>query len=95
MSFNEISKHKKLLLGLVFDAIGYASFIIPGIGEFSDIIWAPVSAWLVLKMYKGNTGKIAGIVAFIEEILPGLDIIPTFTLTWFYTYSLKKTFNNQ
>lgn len=89
MSFNEISKHKKLLLGLLFDAIGFVSFIIPGIGEFSDIIWAPVSAWLVLKMYKGNTGKIAGIVAFTEEILPGLDIIPTFTLTWLYTYLFK------
>jgi hypothetical protein len=89
MSFNEIGKYKKLLLGLVFDAIGYASFIIPGIGEFSDIIWAPVSAWVILKMYKGNTGKIAGIVAFIEEILPGLDIIPTFTLTWLYTYLFK------
>ncbi|VAV83068.1 FIG00553005: hypothetical protein [hydrothermal vent metagenome] len=89
MSFNEISKHKKLLLGLLFDAIGFVSFIIPGIGEFSDIIWAPVSAWLVLKMYKGNTGKIAGIVAFTEEISPGLDIIPTFTLTWLYTYLFK------
>lgn len=89
MSFNEISKHKKLLLGLVFDAIGYASFIIPGIGEFSDIIWAPVSAWLVVKMYKGNTGKIAGVVSFIEEISPGLDIIPTFTFTWLYTYLFK------
>ena len=89
MHFNEISKYQKLLLGLLFDAIGYASFIIPGIGEFSDIIWAPVSAWLVLKMYKGNTGKIAGVVAFIEEISPGLDIIPTFTLTWLYTYLFK------
>ncbi len=89
MTFNNISKYKKLLLGLVFDAIGYTSFIIPGIGEFSDIIWAPVSAWVILKMYKGNTGKIAGVVAFIEEILPGLDIIPTFTLTWLYTYLFK------
>jgi len=89
MHFNEISKYQKLLLGLLFDAIGYASFIIPGIGEFSDIIWAPVSAWLVIKMYKGNTGKIAGVVAFIEEISPGLDIIPTFTLTWLYTYLFK------
>jgi hypothetical protein len=93
MNFSEISKHKKLLLGLLFDAIGYTSFIIPGIGEFTDIIWAPVSAWLMIKMYKGNTGKIAGVISFIEEILPGLDVIPTFTLTWLYTYLLKKSFN--
>jgi hypothetical protein len=93
MTFNNISKYNKLLLSILFDAIGYASFIIPGIGEFTDIIWAPVSAWLMIKMYKGNTGKIAGVISFIEEILPGLDVIPTFTLTWLYTYILKKSFD--
>jgi hypothetical protein len=93
MTFNTISKYNKLLLSILFDAIGYASFIIPGIGEFTDIIWAPVSAWLMIKMYKGNTGKIAGVISFIEEILPGLDVIPTFTLTWLYTYILKKSFD--
>ena len=41
-------------------------------------------------MYKGVEGKAAGIVTFIEEIVPGLDIIPTFTLTWIYTYIIKK-----
>jgi hypothetical protein len=93
MTFNNISKYNKLLLSILFDAIGYASFIISGIGEFTDIIWAPVSAWLMIKMYKGNTGKIAGVISFIEEILPGLDVIPTFTLTWLYTYILKKSFD--
>lgn len=89
MSFNKISQHQKLLLSIIFDAIGYVSFIIPGIGEFTDIIWAPVSAWLLIKMYKGNTGKIAGVISFIEEILPILDVVPTFTLTWLYTYFFK------
>jgi hypothetical protein len=41
-------------------------------------------------MYKGKIGTVGGIFAFIEEALPGLDFIPTFTLTWFYTYVLKK-----
>ena len=40
-------------------------------------------------MYKGQTGKIAGTFSFIEEIIPGLDIIPTFTITWFYVYVFK------
>jgi len=73
-------------LSILFDALGYVSFFIPGLGEFTDIIWAPISAWLMMKMYKGNTGKVAGVISFIEEILPVFDVIPTFTLTWLYTY---------
>lgn len=84
-----MNKYKILGLGLLFDALGFASFIIPGIGEFSDIIWAPVSAWLMTKLYKGREGKIAGIITFVEEALPGFDVIPTFTLMWLYTYVFK------
>ncbi len=82
-------KYKLLLLGILFDGIGMLSLLMPGIGEFTDLIWAPVAGWLMTKMYKGNPGKIAGIIAFIEEIVPGLDIIPSFTLMWLYTYIFK------
>ena len=41
-------------------------------------------------MYRGTQGKIAAVVVFLEEILPGLDIIPTFTLMWLYTFIWKK-----
>ena len=37
-------------------------------------------------MYEGKKGKIAAIIVFIEEIIPGLDVIPTFTLMWLYTF---------
>ncbi|APY09806.1 hypothetical protein BWZ22_00455 [Seonamhaeicola sp. S2-3] len=84
-----MNKYKKLFLSLILDALGYVSFIIPGIGEFSDIVWAPVSAWVMTKMYKGKDGKIAGAVSFIEEAMPGLDVVPTFTLMWLYSYVLK------
>jgi len=84
------NKYTKLFLGLLFDAVGMLSFVIPGIGEFSDIIWAPVSGWLMTRMYKGKIGKTAGVIAFVEELIPGLDIIPTFTITWLYTYVLSK-----
>ncbi len=83
-------KYLLLILGLLFDAIGMLSFMVPGIGEFSDVIWAPVSALLIYKMYKGVEGKIGGTVSFFEEIIPGLDIIPTFTLTWIYKFIIKK-----
>lgn len=84
------NKYTKLFLGLLFDAVGMLSFAIPGVGEFSDIIWAPVSGWLMTRMYKGKIGKTAGVITFVEELIPGLDIIPTFTITWLYTYVLSK-----
>jgi hypothetical protein len=84
-----MKKYQKLLLGILFDAIGFVSFFVPGIGEFSDVIWAPISAWLMTKLYKGKTGKIAAVVTFVEEALPVVDVIPTFTLMWVYTYLIK------
>ena len=89
-----MNKYKKLALSILFDAIGYITFLIPGIGEFGDIIWAPASAWLMTKLYSGKKGKIAAVISFVEEAMPGMDVIPTFTLMWFYTYvfsSEKKT----
>ncbi len=80
------NKYSKLLLGIVFDVIGYTSYIIPGIAELTDIVWAPASAYLMTKLYKGKKGKVAAVIAFVEEAMPWLDIIPTFTLMWFYTY---------
>lgn len=82
MSIETTSKTKKLALSIVFDAIGYLSFIFPPF----DFIWAPASAWLMTKLYKGTKGKIAAAVSFVEEALPFLDVIPTFTLMWIYTY---------
>lgn len=73
-------KYKKLALSLVFDAIGMIPFL--------DMVWAPVSAYLMMKMYKTKEGKIAAIISFVEEALP-LDIIPTFTIMWLYTYVFK------
>ena len=78
-------------MGLLFDGVGMLSFAIPLIGDFSDIIWAPLAAWLMTRMYKGKVGQGAGIITFLEEIIPGLDVIPTFTIMWFYTYVFKKS----
>jgi hypothetical protein len=84
------AKAKKLYFGLLFDIIGMFSYSIPLIGEFSDLIWAPLSGFLMMWMYKGGKGKIAAIVSVVEELAPGLDVIPSFTLMWFYTYYLDK-----
>ena len=81
-------KYKKLFVGLVLDGIGMLSLAIPGLGEFLDILWAPVAGWFMTRLYPGRKGKIAGVIAFLEELLPGLDLIPSFTLMWLYTYVL-------
>lgn len=82
-------KQIKLILGLLFDGIGLLSYTVPFLGEGLDVIWAPISGLLLAYMYKGTVGKIAGILGFIEELIPMLDFIPTFTLTWLFTYVFK------
>jgi len=84
-------KYALLLLSILFDGVGMLSFVIPMVGEFSDVIWAPLSAFLIYKMYKGVEGKVGSLVAFIEEAgVFGTDFLPTFTLTWIYKYLIKK-----
>lgn len=89
MSILKNKKYKQLFMGLLFDGIGMLSFVIPFVGEFSDIVWAPLSGYLMTRMYKGKVGQAAGVFTFIEEIIPGFDLIPSFTLMWLYTYVFK------
>jgi hypothetical protein len=84
-----MSKNQKLYLGILFDVIGMMSYVFPLI----DLVWAPLSAYIMMKMYKGNTGKIGGLISFVEEAIPGLDFFPSFTLIWLYVYVLKKEDN--
>ncbi len=84
------NKMLKLFLGIIFDLIGMISYIIPGVAESVDLIWAPISGILLAKMYSGWTGKIAGVLGTIEELIPFTDVVPTFTLTWIYVYIIRK-----
>lgn len=90
---NRNAKNKKLFLGILFDAIGMLSFTVPLIGDFTDVVWAPLAGFLMTKMYEGRVGKVAGILTFVEEIFPFTDIVPSFTLTWIYTYWIKRSKN--
>ena len=83
-------KKKLLVKGLIYDAIGMATYAVPLIGPFLDLLWAPYAAKKMKEMYPGKNGKIASVVVFLEEILPGTDIIPTFSLMWLYTFVWKK-----
>ena len=66
-----MNKYTILLISILLDGIGMLSYLFPGIGEATDAIWAPISGWLMTKLYKGKEGKIAGIISFIEEAIPG------------------------
>ena len=87
MNLENLSKNKKLILGLILDAIGMIPLI--------DLVWAPASGYIMTKLYKGKSGKIAGVITFIEEALPFLDFIPTFTLMWLYTFVFSSEKNHE
>lgn len=65
------------------DIIGMATYFIPVLGEFADIVWAPASAFIFYLMFGGRLGMIGGVLNFLEEIIPYTDIIPSFTIAWF------------
>ncbi len=80
--------NKELLLPnigicILLDLIGMASYIFPAMGEFVDVIWAPISAYIFFKLFGGRLGMIGSILNFLEEIIPFTDIIPSFTIAWF------------
>ena len=76
--------YKKLGLSIILDIIGFVPI------PFLDLAWAPISGYIMTRMYKGTKGKVGGVISFFEEIFPFSDIIPTFTLMWIYTYIIKK-----
>jgi hypothetical protein len=75
-----------LALCLIMDLLGYASFAIPILGELLDIVWAPVSAIIFWRIFGFRKGFAGGMFSFFEELMPGLDFIPTFTINWFLVY---------
>ena len=82
-------KMSKLMLCLLFDGIGMLSYVVPVFAEVTDLVWAPISGILLITMYRGTIGKLAGVFGFIEELVPFIDFLPTFTITWFYAYVIK------
>ncbi len=75
---------------LLLDLVGCAFIVIPFFGEFIDIIWAPISAFIFFRMFGGGVrGLFGGAFSFIEELIPGLNFIPTFTIAWFLQYAKR------
>lgn len=83
--------YKMLLPCILLDLMGMVSFTIPLIGEFSDVIWAPIAAYLFKRMFRGALGLYGGIFTFVEELLPFADVVPTFSIAWLYQNVFAKS----
>jgi hypothetical protein len=79
---NKVTNTKSLTFCLFMDLIGYATYSIPLLGEFGDLVWAPLSAIIFYKTFGGWKGAFGGVFNFAEEILPFTDFIPSFTIMW-------------
>ncbi len=71
-------------LCILLDLIGLTSYLLPVIGETEDLLWAPISGIIFYFLFgMKRFAVLGGIFSFLEEISPGLDFIPTFTIAWF------------
>jgi len=69
----------KLAGCVALDLAGDASELIPFLGEFTDVAFAPAEAALLYSFFKSPL--VSGI-GFVEEILPFTDVVPTFCIGW-------------
>ena len=86
-------RQPSLVFCILMDLIGYASYAIPFFGEIADIVWAPLSSIIFFASFGGWKGSLGGIGNLIEELLPGTDFIPSFTIMWFLQQNQKKNIN--
>lgn len=76
----------KLMVSLVIDALGSASYLVPFVGEFTDLAWAPVQTVLIMALYN-ETSPGLKYISFVEELLPLTDIVPSATIGWLLEYA--------
>jgi len=84
-----MNRRPSLIFCVIMDLIGYASYTVPILGEFADLVWAPVSGAIFFATFGGWKGAMGGVFNFLEELLPGTDFIPSFTLMWLMRGSRK------
>ena len=76
-------RQPSLAFCVIMDLIGYASYALPVVGELTDALWAPISGLIFFFAFRGKGALVGGIFDMVEELLPGTDFIPTFTIMWF------------
>lgn len=85
-----MKKQPSLIFCILMDLVGYATYALPVLGEIGDVIWAPLSSLIFMATFGGVKGVLGGFGNFLEEILPGTDFIPSFTIMWFMQNMQKK-----
>ena len=85
-----MKRQPSLIFCILMDLVGYATYAIPGLAEVADILWAPISSVIFMATFGGFKGVLGGFGNFIEELLPGTDFIPSFTIMWFIQNMQKK-----
>lgn len=83
-------RQPSLVFCIIMDLIGYASYVIPFFGELIDIIWAPLSGIIFFVAFGGWKGALGGVANLVEELLPGTDFIPSFTIMWFVQQARRR-----
>lgn len=73
---------------ITLDVIGCLSYIIPPFGP----VWAVISGIVFYFMFGKRFGVFGGMFSFVEELIPGVDFIPTFSIAW---YLRKKEIEKQ
>ena len=86
------NRQPSLTFCIIMDLIGFitSSYTIPVLGDLADVVWAPVSGLIFFIAFGGWKGALGGVGNFIEEILPGTDFIPSFTIMWFIQNMQKR-----
>jgi hypothetical protein len=64
---------------IILDLIGCFSYAVLPFGP----VWAIISGIIFYFLFGRKFGVLGGIFSFIEELFPGIDFIPTFTIAWF------------
>ena len=62
----------KLFLCITIDIFGDASFLVPGVGELEDVVWAPISALILRSLFNSDA---IGTVYITRKILNNCTII--------------------
>lgn len=73
---------------IIMDAVGMGSYLLPGLGETFDAVWAFVAG---IVFYRWFRTKVGSLLSGLEEVLPFTDFIPSFTIAYFYFKSRQKT----
>ena len=89
-----MKKQPSLQFCLAMDAIGCIPFLaLPIIGEGFDLVWAPISAIIFYFAFGKRRAMFGAAFSMIEEIVPFMNFIPTFTIAWLWQKYVAKNEN--